>query len=70
MSPIVISHIAIVFLDTEQPTTEDIIVNVEAFDKVEIEEHSKASGESIVVLHSYVIELEVVKVKVCRRWHP
>lgn len=42
MSPIVISNIAIIFLDTQQPTAKHLVVDVKTLDKVQIEEHAEA----------------------------
>lgn len=53
MSPIVIGHIAIILLDTEQPTAKHFVINMETFHKVEIQKHAQTGLQSIdmLILH-------------------
>lgn len=40
VTPVVISHMPIVLLHAQQPSTQHLVVNVEALDEVQVEEHS------------------------------
>jgi hypothetical protein len=65
--PIVISNIPVVFLDTQQPTTQHFVIDVEAFDEVEIEKHSKTSLQCTVIVQAEIVEGEVMQLEVsCR----
>lgn len=67
VTPIVISHMAIIFLHAQQPPTKHLVVNVEAFDEVKVEEHPKTSFEGVVVVQIQVIKGEVMQLEICRR---
>lgn len=63
VSPVVIRDVPIVFLDAQQPTAKHLVIDVETFDEVQIEEHSETRGESFVIFHVYIVELEIVQLK-------
>lgn len=50
MSPVVIGHVAIVFLHAQQPSTEHLVVDVETLDKIQVEEHPHTCLESAVIV--------------------
>lgn len=67
MSPIVIRNVPIVFLHAQQPAAKYVVIDMEPLDKVQVEEHPEARGERLVILHVYVVEFEIVQLKVRRR---
>lgn len=65
MPPVVVCYIAVILLYAEQPTAQDAVVDVEPLNKVEVEEHAETGAQGIIVSHINIIEVKVVKTKVC-----
>lgn len=64
VTPIVISNVSVVLLDAQQPPTEHLVVDVEALDQIQIEEHSQTSFKSAIIIQIQVVKCEVVQLKV------
>lgn len=64
MSPVVISHIAIVLLHAQQPPAQHLVVDVEARHQVQVQEHAETRLEGVVVVQVEIVEGEVVELEV------
>lgn len=66
--PVVVGDVPVVLLHAQQPAAEHLVVDVEALDEVQVEEHPETSFERSVVIQVKVVECEVVKLEVRRGW--
>lgn len=66
MTPIVISNVSVILLHAQQPPTKHLIVDMKAFDQVQVEEHPETSLKCAIIVQIQVIKMEIVKLKV--RW--
>lgn len=46
--PVVVRHVAVVFLDGEQPAAQDVVLDMEASHEVQVDEHAQ-TGLAVVV---------------------
>lgn len=65
VSPVVISHIPVVFLHAQQPPAEHFIINVKSFHQIKVEEHPETCFEGAIVIQIQVIECKVVELEIC-----
>lgn len=69
VSPVVVSNVSIVLLDTQQPPTKHLVVNVELFYKVEVEEHPETSFEGAVVIQAEIVKSKIMQFEISCRWN-
>lgn len=69
VTPIVVRDVSIIFFHAEQPAAKNVVIDVETFDEIEIQKHSETRRQRFVVLHVYVVEFEIVQLKMRRRRH-
>lgn len=66
MTPIVISDIPIILLNTQQPATQHLVVNVKTFNEIQIQKHAQTGLKYNRQKRKYHISLR--NINICRQF--